>query len=123
MRRRKGDLTPGEAATFQALMDQWQVDLNLGDWRIENVKQRADDALCDIDPSPADRTAWWRLGDWASEAPVTHRKLDEIACHETLHVLLADLAHMALNGHAEDAVLAAEHRIINTLTQLLVPKE
>lgn len=115
-------LTRSEAIAFGKLMREWQEKLNLMDWRIAKIRGNAD-AMCEVHITHEDRLAAWRLGDWA-DAPRGQRDLSEIACHELLHVLLAELSALATSQvqATTEQVDAAEHRIINTITNLLVPK-
>ena len=115
-------LTRSETIAFGKLMHEWQEKLNLKDWRIAKIRGKAD-AMCEVHITYEDRLAAWRLGDWADESR-DHHELSTTACHELLHVLLAELSALATSDAqaTTEQVDAAEHRIINTLTRLLVPK-
>lgn len=115
-------LNRSEAIAFGKLMREWQEKLNLRDWRVSKIRGNAD-AMCEVHITYEDRLAAWRLGDWAGESRGLH-ELTTTACHEMLHVLLAELSALATSDETAttEQVDAAEHRIINTLTNLLVPK-
>lgn len=115
-------LNRSETIAFGKLMHEWQEKLNLKDWRIAKLRGNAD-AMCEVHITYEDRLAAWRLGDWADESHSPH-ELSTTACHEMLHVLLAELSTLATSQvrATTEQVDAAEHRIVNTLTNLLVPK-
>ena len=114
-------LTRSEAIAFGKFMREWQEKLNLMDWRVAKIRGNAD-AMCEVHITHEDRLAAWRLGDWA-DAPRGQRELSEIACHEMLHVLLSELSALAMSEQqvTMEQVDAAEHRIIQTIINLLVP--
>ena len=118
-------LTRRQRSVFAKAMLTWQHKLNLGDWRICPVRERTD-ALCQVRVEYADRLASWTLNGAAwDQQDSSDRGLEEIACHELLHVLLAELSALASSPQTVslEQIDAAEHRIINTLTPLLVPKQ
>jgi len=123
----KGVLTDAEVAQFDAEVKKWQTLLNLGDWRIERSKKAARKMVMAevVRRELAHRLASYRLNrDWSNEEHITGRLLEEIALHEVLHVFLHELLeHSGTPGTSESDIEAAEHRVINTLTRLLVPDD
>jgi hypothetical protein len=78
--------------------------------------------MADIKIFVPDRLATWTIGASWGGTEVNDESLESTALHELLHVLLAELIETAeTTGHTQDQVWAAEHRIINTLTSLLLP--
>jgi hypothetical protein len=109
---------------FAMLVKKWQAELNLNDWRIERSPRPAGKAnLAEISKMYLpDRLATYRLGaDFGDATPITEHTLDQLACHEVLHVFFKELIEFAGSGAAED-IASAEHRCINTLVKLLVPE-
>jgi hypothetical protein len=53
---------------------------------------------------------------------VTAQTVEEIACHEVLHVFLHEYKEFILAGADEEDIMSAEHRIVNTLVGLLVER-
>lgn len=118
-------VTPAAADGFALRMKHWQAELNLHDWRIERSPRPAGrDALAEVTSmSLKDRLAVYKLGqDFGETKPVSEQSLDEIACHETLHILLHELIEFAKErGSSPEDIDAAEHRVVHTLVRLLVP--
>ena len=119
----KNSITPEHVAKFAAYMELWQDRLNLKDWRIEQHKSKADKgAMAQVERSYSDRMAAWRLGaDWGPITPTDH-ELESTAVHELIHVLLCEVVELAQKKVDDETLMAAEHRITNTLERLLVPK-
>ena len=116
-------LTRSETIAFGKLMHEWQEKLNLKDWRIAKIRGNAD-AMCEVHITYEDRLAAWRLGDWADESRGPH-ELSATACHEMLHVLLAELSALATSERRAtiEQVNAAEHRIIQSCINVMLPKD
>ena len=114
---------PEHVLKFKAYLDKWQDKLNLKDWRIEQHKSKAErGALAQVQRSYPDRLAAWRLGtDWGA-IQLTDYELESTAAHELIHVLLCELVELALKKADDEILMAAEHRVVNTLERLLVPK-
>lgn len=119
-------VTPAASDAFAMLMRKWQGELNLYDWRIErSPKPAGKNSLAEVTSmSLKDRLAIYKLGeDFGDSRPVTEQSLEEIACHEMLHVLLNELIEYAKDPHTKPEDLeAVEHRVINVLVRLLVPE-
>jgi hypothetical protein len=111
--------TDKEVSEYRALVNKWADQFGLQDWRIvfndKNPKGSLADVACDV----SGRVAVFRLGaiyDGQDQTP------EMLACHETLHVLLAAY-EAAIESKAEPTiVMSEEHRIIHTLVRLLCPK-
>ena len=118
-------VTQGDADAFEVNVKQWQDRLNLNDWRIERSPKASRTALAEVTRlSLKDRLAIYKIGsDFGETKPVTAQSLEEIACHEVLHVFLYELCEAMKDSRlSEDDKLAAEHRVVNTLVKLLVPE-
>ena len=115
------ETTPEHAEQFAQAIAHWQTRLNLHDWRICRGAKPARGAMADMQIDIGARLAVWRIGkSWGME-PVTAQSLSATACHELLHVLLADFAAAIETKASPDVIESAEHRIINTLERLLAP--
>lgn len=117
-------VTPAAADAFAMRMRHWQDALNLNDWRVERSPRPAGkNALAEVTSmSLKSRLAVYRLGtDFGETMPVTEQSLDEIACHENLHILLHELIEFARDRNIDpDDLEGAEHRVVHTLVRLLV---
>lgn len=110
-----------QSQDFDAFIAKWQKKLNLCDWRIVRSKRKTSN-MSDIKPLVAHRLATYTLGADFGGTSVNDHSLEQTAVHELLHVLLADLTEVAATpGYTNDQLMAAEHRVINTLLTLLVP--
>lgn len=125
-RAHPNQVTPAASDAFAMRMKHWQSELNLHDWRIERSPRKASrNALAEVTSmSLKDRLAVYKLGeDFGDTKAVTEQSLDEIACHENLHILLCELIEFARDKDAKpEDIDAAEHRVIHTLVRLLVPE-
>jgi hypothetical protein len=125
--RKKPDnpVTPEAADAFAMFMRKWQEQLNLSDWRIERSAKPAGRAnLAEVNRmSLPDRLATYRIGDDFGSMSVNEATLEQIACHEVLHIFLRELIDTAKDAQTvtADTLSSAEHRVVNTLVQLLVP--
>lgn len=115
--RPKRLLTDEENAHFDACMAEWQIRLNLSDWRIERAVGLAKGAMASVVTNYGARLASYRTGDWKGD-PVTPDAIKATALHEMLHVLLAELLNFKNSADAE-LLESAEHRVVNTLEKLL----
>ena len=119
----KNSPTPEQSAEFDGYVKKWQANLNLFDWRIQRSDKPAKGAMADVFASTEDRMAVYRLGDSFGIEKINSYLLESTAVHELLHILLAEYRELA-NAKVEDTILlAAEHRIVNTLERLLVPSQ
>ena len=112
--------TPDEIAEFDNFVEQWQVQLNLCDWRIERGPKPAKaGVMADVQCDSVARLATYRIGDFAGE-PITPESLEKTALHECLHVFLHDLVEVSRNPSSnDDDIASVEHRVINVLERLL----
>lgn len=117
-------VTPAAADAFAMRMKHWQDALNLHDWRVERSPRPAGkNSLAEVTSmSLKSRLAVYRLGtDFGETVPVTEQSIDEIACHESLHILLHELIEFARDRNIDpDDLEGAEHRVVHTLVRLLV---
>ena len=106
-----------QALQFDSFLKDWQVVLNVCDWRIERINKFEKNAMASVEMNDAARLATLRLGDFGG-TPVTDESLSLTALHEVLHVFLYDLIQTARSN--DDAKIEAEeHRVINVLEKLL----
>jgi hypothetical protein len=77
--------------------------------------------MSDVRVSYEDRLATYSLGDFGA-APIDFDTLDSVACHEMLHVLLAELLHLTAAGATPEHLASAEHRVVILLEKLLTAK-
>lgn len=117
-------VTPEAADAFAMYVKKWQAELNLHDWRIErSTKAASKSNMAEVfKMSLADRLASWRIGADFGSTPVHDATLEQIACHEVLHIFLKELIETAMESQTvtADALASAEHRVINTLVALLI---
>lgn len=111
-----------QALMFDQYVRHWQDKLNLGDWRIERGAGIAKRAMASVEFNQPARLAVYKLGDFGSEQ-ITPDSLERTALHELLHVMLHDLLITATDPRVEnDEIEAEEHRVINLLERLLMPR-
>lgn len=106
-----------QAQEFDGYLKDWQVILNVCDWRIERINKAAKSAMASVEMDESARLATLRLGDFAG-TPITSESLSLTALHEVLHVFLYDLIQTARTND-EASIEAEEHRVINVLEKLL----
>jgi hypothetical protein len=112
-------LTPDDVEMYWAAIDRWQTKLGLGDWRITRraVDKGAFMAQMDSWDYPQRQVRATLCTNWKDSEP-TPLEIERTAVHELLHVRLADLTGMLLDG---DTVTRLEHAAINVLEALLLP--
>lgn len=118
-------VTVSDADAFALFVHEWQERLNLRDWRIERSPKPAARAnMAEVSKiSLPDRLATYRIGADFGSIPVTAQSVEEIACHEVGHVFLHEFKEICMDpASTGDEINAAEHRLINTLVRLLVPR-
>jgi len=110
--------TAEQVESFFSYVADYQVLLNLQDWRIEHSGRKAmTGALADVGISYPDRAASISLGrDWGQ--PITDEMLRSTALHEVLHVFLKPLIESACSRD-ESAIDSAEHSLVVLLEKLL----
>jgi len=119
-----GLITEAQAKKFWVFLDKWQEKLNLRNWIIVHSPEPAHKAQAMITKIQwKQQQCTCRIGlDWGA-LPIDDADLERTAAHELLHILLHELNTVATQpGVSQDDVLAAEHRVINVLEPLLVPK-
>lgn len=119
-------VTPQAVDAFSMYVHKWQDRLNLNDWRIvksNKAASRTNMAEINRMDLPA-RLATYRIGEDFGSIPVTESSVEEIACHEMLHVFLKELIETAKESQTVTAetLESIEHGVINTLVRLLVPE-
>jgi hypothetical protein len=112
------------ADAFALFVRRWQHSLNLNDWRIERSSKAAGKAnLAEVvKRSLPDRLATWRVGADFGAMHVNETTLEQIACHEVLHIFLTELMEHCRANASEEDIASAEHRVVNTLVSILVPE-
>lgn len=114
----KNPLTPEQDALFDARIRHWQSVLGLLDWRVVRGSRKTS-AMADVKTDYGARVASYVTGNFGAEGTGPD-VIDATARHEMLHLLLADLKHVAAIPEVDPAALeAAEHRAINVLEKLL----
>jgi len=111
-------------AQFKRHARKWLANFGLVSWEVvylhtELLAPRL--AECGIDPSGnfADLT----LGTAWGDMPRTSECMDQVACHEVLHILLAKLTTIASERWTTERELEdEEHVVIRALLQFLFPK-
>jgi hypothetical protein len=119
-------VTPAAADAFAMAIHRFQGELNMLDWRIERSpkpagkKNMAEVASMDLEA----RLAVYRIGEDFGSRPVTQQSVEEIACHEVLHIFLHPLIEAARNPATSPELLnSIEHAAIHALVRRLVPEE
>jgi hypothetical protein len=109
-----------EVAEFNKQVNKWVDSFGLRDWRVVFSAKPAKDALADVCCDVPGRLAVYRLGTKGSNDVSDHTP-DQLACHEMVHVLLANY-HALVEAKADAALVdSEEHRIVHTLVRLLCP--
>lgn len=115
--------SPQTQDAFAIAMLKWQDALNLKGWRlVRDDKPAAKANMAEIfRMSLSDRLAVYRVGQDFGTVPVTEQSVDEIACHEALHVLLHPLMEACKEAAttADEMIDGFEHEVINTLVAQL----
>lgn len=118
-------LKTSDKDAFTLFVIKWQEKLNLLDWRIHRSRKPAGKAnMAEINSMdlPA-RLATYAIGDDFGSTTVTELSVEEVACHEVLHIFLKELIEFCKDRNADEAdIESAEHRVINTLVRLLVER-
>jgi hypothetical protein len=115
-------LSQEDADKMAEYVSKWQIKLGLTDWRIVRSSKRPKGVCAEVAKMDLEqRLASYRIGmDFGAE-PVTEQSLEDTAAHEMLHVLFHELIETAKRQDATmDQIRSVEHRVINTLTRLLV---
>jgi hypothetical protein len=116
-------VTPRGCDLFWRCLRHWQVKLGLQDWRITSRTELMKRYIALTDKwDLVQRQCRVRLStQWGAEEP-SALEIERTAVHELLHVKLHPLSQLALdNGADQDAVITAEHGLINTIEAMLVP--
>jgi hypothetical protein len=113
---------PEHLERFRFFMAKWTTLLNLGDWRVHYSAKRTKN-MAEVDIQLPDKLVTYKVGKSFGSTPVTDQSIEETCVHELWHVMLAEYADVITKRpHDFDAQMAAEHRIINVMERLLVPK-
>lgn len=113
-------VTDSDVAAFSRYMRKWQRVLGLNDWRVEPASTRTK-AMAEVNLDVPARLASYRVGKDFGSAKVTPQSLDATACHEMIHVLLAEFKAVCMARASDyDAIETAEHRVVHTLEKLLM---
>ena len=115
-------MTPEQVAQFDQFVHEWQIALNLGDWRLIRSAKTPRGVCADVQIAAADRVAVYRLGKDFGLESVTDQSLESACVHELLHVLLAGYKILIETRQDPEVIMCEEHRIIHTLERLLVPQ-
>jgi len=120
----KNPVSSADADKFEDYIQQWQTKLNLNDWRIVRSSKRVNGAMAQVSKIYLeDRLVSYKIGSDFGTEGVSDHTLESTAVHELLHVLLYELVELAATpGHTQEQLMSVEHRVVNTLEGLLVPK-
>lgn len=115
-------ITPPAREAFELYLRDWQERLNLRDWRIVFSPKTVKGACAEVTKFDLPgRVASIRLGEHFGSEPVDDVTLEDTAVHELLHVLLKEFKELVASPTAtEDDIFSAEHRVIQTVVNLLV---
>lgn len=102
---------------FKRSCERWKTKFGLSDWRLlfKQVKNESSSPIARVFSDVEARVA---TIEWHSSVSVSDvYRIDEVAKHELLHVMLADWGHiialLASNSHS--AAMREEHRLITRL--------
>ena len=117
-KKAKHSPTAEQVDAFFGYVGDFQILLNLQDWRIEpSGKKAVKGALADVGISYPDRLASISLGnDWGR--PITDEMLRSTALHEILHVFLCPIIEASATRN-ELLTDSAEHSLVVLLEKLL----
>jgi hypothetical protein len=117
-------LNKRDTAYFWRQISLWHQKLGLIEWEIRpSSKSPASMAAGLEEPNVLQHTADVILGSgWGDETTRTPKLIEKTAAHEMMHLLLDELAQIAIaRGAPAEEVTAAEHKIINRLSSVLFP--
>jgi hypothetical protein len=120
-------VTATDEDAFALFVHEWQNKLNLNDWRIARSSKSAGKAnMAEVNRMDMGaRLATYAIGQDFGATPVTGQSVEEIACHEVLHIFLKELIETAKEASTvtQETLDGVEHRVIHVLVNLLVPKD
>lgn len=121
----KNPVSSADADKFEEYIHKWQTKLNLNDWRIVRSPKRIKGAMAQVSKTYLeDRLVSYKIGSDFGSDGVSDHTLESTAVHELLHILLYELVELAATpGHTQEQLMSVEHRVVNTLEGLLVPKQ
>ena len=111
------ELSAEQLALFDDRIAYWQERLGLNDWRVKRSKRRTSN-MAEVKIEVVHRIASYAVGDFGPHE-ITDQVIDGTACHEMLHLLLAELKHITTESEDHDLRMAAEHRVVITLERIL----
>lgn len=99
----------------------WQAKLGLIDWNITCHHEELESALASTNANNENSQAGIALNTrWPAFNVPTRELIEQVALHEVLHVLLADLSYLGTCRYVSRAELdTAEHRIVRRLEHVL----
>jgi hypothetical protein len=115
-------LNSKQAALFWRHISLWQQKFSLMEWEILKSHKSPGSMSAGLEePNQLQHTVDVILGTgWGDEELRTEKLIEKTACHEMMHLLLDELAQMAIKrGASSEEVTAAEHKIINRVSQVL----
>lgn len=118
-------ITAAHRKQFERYIFKWQRLLNMMDWRMGLSAAHARGALALVHKMDLGaRTGTIRLAaEWDENNPPDDWYLEQVACHEVLHIFLHEMLQFYSNGGSSEADKeSSEHRVIQALCALLVPQ-
>lgn len=114
--------TPDEAALFHAECLHWQREFGLNDWTIQFKTLPADGGKDEADIEYDCDTRHAMITYFMGVEDALHPS--DVACHEILHLLLADMCLAGTEAKTESDVLLGreEHKVIERLLKVLAKK-
>ena len=116
--------TPKHFAQFKRSVNKWLANFGLVSWEVVCLhKELQEPRLAECGTDPVGNFADLTLGTAWGNLPCTSASLDQTACHEVLHILLAKLTTIAGERWVTERELEnGEHAVIRALLQFLFPK-
>lgn len=110
-------VTEEQFKLFTKFSEQWRLRLGLTDWDVYYVHKKVDDVYARTNWDNGGRIATITLSTvWDEIRPLNNRELEKVACHEMLHVALADIvAHGEARYITGEGLERAEHTLIRRL--------
>lgn len=106
---------------FKDAVNRWQKELGLTDWNIQLRHEALESALATTYANNAGAVATIALNTSWNELDIpTKERIERVALHEVIHVLLSDLSYLAECRYtSKEEIDVAEHKTVRRLEQVL----